>query len=99
MFSRKDYLDGKCTHREYYAQFVNSQQKSAILSRIGKDRLEKSTCEHFNDIPLKEWDSIYCPISSSKMKECGDYITNAGRICIIKEAATQILEERACKAN
>ena len=92
MYSRQDYLKGKCSHREYYSQFVNSQQKGDILSRIGEKRLKESTCIHFNDIPIHIWDNIYCPISKEKMTECGDYITQAGIVCTLKEAARQIVE-------
>lgn len=60
MFTRKDYLAGVVSHREYYAQFVTD----ATL-----DRLRRHFCvaeiarayredEHLNTIPMKTWDLL-----------------------------------------
>ena len=94
MKTRKQYLDGKCTHSEYYAQFVDSSVIARVTSRISKKAIMASTDPHMNDIPLKEWDSI--PVSSTvadKLKECGDFLTLAGCVCINKAAARQIRGE------
>lgn len=95
-FTRQDYLDGKCTHREYYSQFVTNGIKNSVLSSFG-DELFSSKDEHFNDIKLTRWDMLanYAVRGngvSEKMKERGDYLTLAGSVCILKEAAKQIKE-------
>lgn len=58
MIKRKDYLDGKYTHREYYDQFVNNEVVGRVLQHFGIDRLLASTDEHLNDIPIREWDRL-----------------------------------------
>ena len=101
MISRKDYIAGKATYQAYYGQFVNNTYKTRVLGRIGLSQLVASRDPSFNDIPLAEWDRIasYGGLAetTSKMEECGDYLTLAGHICILKEAARQLVE--ADKAN
>ena len=94
MFTRKQYLNGECTHRQYYGQFVNAGTKARVLSGIGLAALKKSTDPHFNDIPLHEWDGLVanCP-GSAAFSKAGDYYTLAGGICLLKEAARQVLEQ------
>jgi len=92
MYTRKDYLNGLCTHKQYYAQFVTPQVRNAVLTRIGRERLVASDDEHLNDISLQTWDSLPQP-ASGKLRELGDFITKAGAVCIYKEAARQILAE------
>ena len=94
MKTRKEYLDGKCTHEEYYGQFVSRVTKYRVLAHIRMDKLKKSKDEHLNDIPLRIWDnaSNNFPHVSTKMEECGDYLTLAGCVCIIKESARQLLQ-------
>jgi len=96
MISREDYIEGKATHQAYYGQFVNAGYKSRVLSRIGLSQLVASRDPHFNDIPLAEWEKIASwgglASTTSKMEQCGDYLTIAGHICILKEAARQLVE-------
>lgn len=93
MFSRSDYLAGECSHREYHSQFVNETIKQNVLEFVGLERLMQSKDEHLNDIPLEIWDDIPVYNVSKKMKEAGDYLTLAGKVCICKEAAKQIIEQ------
>lgn len=94
MYTREDYLDNKCTHREYYAQFVNSYIIKAVRQSIGEGRIAASTDSAFNDIPLRFWDNL-APVTyseSKSLKEAGDFVTLGGAVCILKEAARQILD-------
>ena len=92
-FTRKEYMDHVCSHREYYAQYVTEGLKKQVLFNIPISELEKSKDEHLNDVELKRWDNVPMPYSvSTQMKENGDYLTQAGIVCIAKEAARQILE-------
>ncbi len=96
-FTRKEYLNRNCTHREYYSQFVTDGIKQIVKMDLG-DKIIKSEDEHFNDIPLKLWDNLGSllvsqPFIHRRMKERGDYLTKAGLVCILKESARQILEE------
>lgn len=93
MISRKDYMNNKNTHREYYGQFVNDEIKSRV--RFLLPIVLESEDEHLNDIPLKVWDAISADYAGigRKMKEAGDYLTMAGWVCIVKEAARQLRED------
>lgn len=82
-------------HRAYYAQFVTDAIRARVLNGIGEDRIKASEDPHFNDIPLLRWDSVAAnmPASvSAHMKREGDWLTDAGAVCILKEAAQQIRE-------
>ena len=94
MFTRKQYINKECKNEQYYGQFVNAGTKARVLSGIGLEALKKSTDPHFNDIPLHKWDRLVpkCP-GSAGFAKVGDYYTLAGGICLLKEAARQILED------
>lgn len=78
-YTRKQYLNKECTHREYYAQFVDSE----VTETLGNLPLDGT--------PLHIWDNLP-PVGreiSNQMRSCGDWLTNAGNVCIYKEAAKQ----------
>ena len=92
-FTRQDYLDNQCSHREYYAQFINQGVKNRVQQALGLENIQKSTDPYFNDIPLMCWDQAMIPVPgwiAIKMKELGDYATLSSAVCIAKEAAKQI---------
>lgn len=93
MFTRSQYLNRECSHRQYYSQFVTPLTILYVKSCIHVDVLKASQDEHFNDIQLERWDRIPIAYNRQAMKSCGDYLTPAGHVCIMKEAARQILEE------
>lgn len=92
-YTRKQYMDRECSHRDYYGQFVNDPVRARVLRAIGKERLLASTDENLNDIPLRLWDTIG-PVGSKAKWDAteGDWPTMAGRVCIYKEAAKQLQE-------
>lgn len=103
MFTRKQYLNHECSHREYYSQFVNDSIKNDVIQKFGIERLKNSTDEHFNDLPLSQWDqlsgySVGSPniyhIPVKLLRELGDSLSYAGITCIHKEAAQQIKESK-----
>ena len=81
-FTRIDYLNKKCNHREFYSQFVNKLHISIVKRRIGLKRLINSNDDSLNDIPLSEWDNLGV-FSGKSMAES---------VCIWKEAGKQIIE-------
>lgn len=95
MPTRKQYMNKECTHREFYAQFAGPGVKGRVLALIGIERLQSSTDEHLNDIPLKTWDALGPVGSVAQWQAAEDSPTMAGRTCIYKEAARQILEDAA----
>ena len=94
MYTRKEYINGKCTHSQYYSQFVNDNVKLMVKDRVGIKRLKHSKDENFNDIPLKIWDSVGLPCGiGDLLKQAGDYYTLAGQVCILKEAARHMIRK------
>jgi len=94
-FTRKQRLADECTHREYYAQFIDKGMKELVVRTFG-DKLQNSQDEHFNDINLDSWDALL-PFTTRKaraMKDAGDWLTMAGSVCMLKEAARQVVEGR-----
>jgi hypothetical protein len=91
MFTRDQYLNGKCTHRQYYAQLVTESHRLAAES-FGIDNLRRAFAEdeHFNSIPLASWDARAG--LRADYKSLGDGRSLAGDVCILKEAARQLIE-------
>lgn len=58
MKTRQDYLDGKISHRDYYAQFITATMVQQVIDNIGIERIKNSKDEHLSDIPMKEWDAL-----------------------------------------
>ena len=93
MYTRRDYLNGKCTYSQYMRQFTKYVIPPKELLELAKE----STDPHFNDIRLDEWDfyAILCtqkPEILTKLEEAGDWWTLANGVCILKEAVRERLE-------
>lgn len=99
LFSRKEYLDGVCSHSEYYGQLVNESVKDAVRTHWGIERLMAARDPHLNDLPLDGWDRIFNYNLTQDIKELGDYWTIAGRVSLLKTAARQIIEEENLRNN
>lgn len=72
-------------HRDKFGPLVTDRIKKIVLETFG-DRLFESTDVHFNNIPLKLWDKLAMHISGGSLAE---------KVCTLKEAARQIIEEKA----
>jgi len=96
MYTRRDYLYKRCTHREYYSQFVTEEIRNYVQRRIGLNDILNSTDEWFNDIPLKRWDSIAYNlrvlVDDQLLTETQAGWCLATATCISKEAARQLKE-------
>lgn len=93
VYTRKDYMSSKCTHREYYGQLVTQSIKDHLNCAI-PDSIAQSTHEVFSDISLDTWDRIGATYDlRNEFESLGDFRTQAGIICVLKEAAQQIREE------
>lgn len=104
-FTRADYMNKRCTHREYYAQFVTPYVRQIVSQRVGIDKLKASKDPHFNDIPLSVWDSFWVarvpggmcirpPMSITELLGLADEGNSASTgTCILKEAARQLVEQ------
>ena len=89
------YLPAKCSHRAYYAQFVSPNIKEVVRSNIGIKALLASRVPAFNDIPLEKWDGLAMPLlfNYSDLQFAGEWSTLGVRVCILKEAAQQPVDE------
>ena len=88
-------MEGKCTHREYYSQFVNEKVISMVYRNIGVTAIRESKNLYMNDIPLQRWDDMVKGIPTQivhKLKETGGWLSLGTGVCILKEAAKQIKE-------
>ena len=96
MYTRQQYLNNECTFSEYYQQFVTNQTKRLVLD-IGLKRIKDALNngdKHLNTIPLYKWDNLALFFRcDSQMKECGDFTTLAGKVCILKETARELANE------
>jgi hypothetical protein len=96
-FTRQQYLNNECSHREYYSQLVTKEILNAVSRRFGIDKLKAAIQEdeRLNNIPLAAWDGLaenfhlgLRPI----FKSLGDFYSLAGGVCVMKEAARQLIE-------
>ena len=103
LFTRQDYLDGRCSHEVYYAQFVTPAAKAWVLHFIGLGALRASTDPYYNDIALRKWDNF---ISSEAfhhaaraMRQAGDTasFTLGGAVCVAKAAARALLAQEGAQ--
>ena len=114
MFTRRDYCpDNKCTHEQYFTQFVTPKIKAAVRNYFGVARLLASTDPHLNDIALSEWD-MFCGYNQFRnelrpnlcfasiiplLKQAnGDGgCSPSDFTCIAKQAAREIIREEWAK--
>lgn len=101
-FNRKAYMAGECTHQQYYAQFATPAVIRLVGNHIGVSRIVMSADEHFNDIPLREWDALEPSIRSLVGREIAEAnkSTSGGVACIslsdcvcAAKAAAQLIRE------
>jgi hypothetical protein len=97
-YTRQQYMNGECSHHEYYSQFVTESMKASVLARFPVSRLasELAKDRYLNGIDLPIWDTLalngrICP--RDRMKEVGDFPSMVGGVCIVKAAARMIVEE------
>jgi hypothetical protein len=106
MMTRQEYLESDSprteAHRRYYAQFVTERIKTLVIGWFGRTAIVTSDDPHFNDLKLTRWDALASSLPSSvstELRERGDFLTLAGAVCILKEAAEQIRETSAGKGT
>jgi hypothetical protein len=103
MFTRHDYVfDKKCSHDEYYAQFVTESVKRLVLSNWSASAIKKSFTvdKNFNNLPLAQWDRLADSLSMNHdlMRKLAQANGTEGtslsdRVCTLKRAARMIALE------
>lgn len=92
-FTRSDYMSHKCTHQEYYGQFVSDGIFNRLFCSFGLSMIINGyrNDPHFNTIPLKHWDMLKVTDYTRRLLEdAGDTLTLATKVCIFKEAARRV---------
>lgn len=104
-FTRQDYMAKRCTHEQFYGQFVTPGVHRLVRSFIGEASILRSTDPDFNDIPLQLWDRMHPLITDIVKSERGSVARHAdpipgqprsfswslsNSVCVAKEAARQI---------
>lgn len=102
LLDRSMYMAQVITNREYYGQFISVYPEINDFALSVADEQELKTAfeanEHFNSIPLSKWDAEarylfkMVPGLEKSLRECGDYPTLAGAVCLLKEAALRLIE-------
>jgi len=96
MFTVEDFIARKCTYREYFGQYVDENVRGGVLAVMGEARLMSAWREEttFNTIPLYKWDALGVAFNFLKpMRELHDMPTLENKVCILKEAAQQIVDK------
>lgn len=100
MITRDDYIKNRATHRQYYNEYVMPRIRELVLERFSAERLQEALAEdeHLNSIALSKWDGVAQNITGdhqlhAMLKERGDFMTQAAAVCILKEAARQVVEQ------
>ena len=96
MLTRKYYLDGNCTHAEYYNQVIKIAGIKLDVNHRLVQRCKNSTDEHYNDTGLKIWDDhapVYQLALSKAFNELGDSWSMAGNVCVLKQAVRNVLNQ------
>ena len=75
MYTRKQYLNKECTHREYYAQLVQPFMLD-VFGPAMKELILNSEDEYLNDVSLGFWDILpkYGHVAS-KLRKAEDFPT------------------------
>lgn len=87
VWSRADYMEGRCTHQEYYLEIAKALHLVCFPGLL--QRVRKSKDPHLNDIPLAMWDGMGSALvrlrSTHNVFEArGDLSSRAGMVCALK---------------
>lgn len=100
-FTQSDFINDKCSHSQYYSQYVTEGVKSALKELMGLHILMRSKDLELNDIDLSKWGSMSYYIEGivrPLVKQIGETpYTIADGVLILKEAAKIIISEEKYK--
>jgi hypothetical protein len=93
LFTRQDYMADKCTHEQYYAQFINAAGIEMVKKSQAYKTLIKKGSKDVSLVEVGVWDLIGTAGEAvNLMKTLGDNWSLAGAVCINKAIARQLLE-------
>lgn len=99
MIPRSVYISNRCTHEEYYAQFVTDAVLELVAECVGLTTLRASgDQEFFNDIPLAKWDALWLALPPKEQlhlvtlaREADGGVSPAFKVCVFKAAARKLI--------
>jgi hypothetical protein len=96
MITRKDYLEGRATHDDYYMDVLQAMPgKPALPADLETIREKLKTDSALNNIPLHRWGGLIGMFGADKaLRERGDYLTLAGIVCLQKAWAKHLAERK-----
>lgn len=89
---RKEYMDGKITHDEFYlwlADFIGADKRHIT---VNLESIRESKDEHFNDIPLRRWDQADSAIRRLAYKK-GLPWSLSSTVCVAKALARKAIKQ------
>ena len=96
MFTRNQYINKECSHKEYYEQFVTDIVLKYVVESIGSKAILNSTDKHLNDIPLIMWDRLYLVDAVARVHNITGYkggVSLSDQVCVAKAAARMHQEQ------
>lgn len=93
LFTRQDYMADKCTHEQYYAQFINDAGIEMVKKSQAYKTLIKKGTKDVSKVEAEVWDRIgTAGEAANLLKQLGDFWTLSAAICINKAIARQLLK-------
>lgn len=90
---RKDYMDGKITHREYYSAVAAAIGVTDKDLPVGAEQICRSKDEHFNDIPLEKWDALHSNVVNKARAAGYKSWSQSDSVCVLKAVAGQLRDK------
>lgn len=94
LHTRQDYMTGKVSHKEYYAQF-NTPELTKLVSKY-KDKLSLDDNGYVQGLELRYWDAMAYNVPPRVLlaiKEAnGIGVSLSDRVCALKASARILLQ-------
>lgn len=91
-FSRKEYMENKCTHKEYYDQFITPAGIELVSKSVAFKKLMKNNSEDLSSVTINFWDLIGTAHDAvALLNSKGDTWSLASAVCINKAIAEHII--------
>lgn len=101
MYTRAQYINGDCSHDEYYNQFVNAENSAYVIGALGREKLlKKCHTKCLNEVALYEIDHLFALRSmtdASLLKSVGDNWCASTQVCIAKAIIKEFLTENGAE--
>lgn len=89
---RKEYLDGKISHMDFYLWLADRIGIDYTYLLVELEVLKRSSDKHFNDIPLKWWDSEDAIVRSKASRAGMKQWSLSDTVCVLKTVARRLVD-------